>query len=321
MKSAVRIQRATEELAWDERDDSDQLSSNGSATEEECDEALSKDNCVPDETQIGHVKTPARDRKCKKTAAIKTHDCSFSGQMIYPHDVWFILSKYIFPSEVRTFALICRGTNVAVNSNKFWLRLYHHHVKKVKLLPDCLKPNRIDCRPGLRARVVRALFHSYEPLSSQLRANSGLSDELLNSVELQTCTSAFWKSTISQKPKKTWTVKFADKWALQHKISTQLSADWIMRGDFLNENSELGRSFLQVNCPNFMVTPPINGLVLTSICIGISHDMRHSSVKMVYHTPRSDGRFRKEDGVLVTLDPASDFRVLPWWHPLYPYPS
>lgn len=304
-------------MAWDEREDlTDTALSSDSEGQSNGEESLVS-------SEIQSVKTPVRDRRCKKRAA--GSGSNYSGQFTYPLDLWFILSKYILPLEVKTFALICRGANDAVSSTTtFWLRLYHRHVEKVKLLPERLKPNRIDCRPGLRARVVRALFHVYEPLKAQLMTlNAGLSEVCPSSLELQTCTSVWCKATVSQKQKKIWTfyMKFADEWALQHQSPRQFSLDWFDRVDIVNENFELGRCVLQVNCPNFIAIPAVNGLVLTSILVGISRDMRHSSVRMIFHTPRHDGRFRKEDGLSVTLDPASDVRVLHWWHPLYPYAS
>ena len=324
-----RIQRITEDLTWDQIDEEGQEEGweegQEEGREEGREEAVQNEDTDGDsELQSDQVKKPVKTRKCKKRAA-NQQTRAFSGQLTFPQDVWFVLSRYILPPEVVTFSLICRGANFAVNSSKFWLRLYHRHVQKTKihLLSDCLKPDRIDCRPGLRARVVRALFQVYSPLTSRLSPISVSSDSLFSSIELQMCTSSFWKSTVSQKPKKMWMfyVKFVDKWTLQHKRSGQRALRWVKGGDFLNENSELGRTFLQVNCPHFMATPPMNGLILTSISIGISRDMRHSSVKMVYHTPRQDGRYRKADGVIVTVDPAIDFKVLPWWHPLYPHPS
>lgn len=114
-------------------------------------------------------KTMSRSKRSKnKKKNNVTGDESSECGLIYPLDVWCLLAKYIRPEHVQKFALICKGARQAVNMRTFWLRLYNRHITQPKKLPERLQPDTIECRPGLRARIIRALFHGYEPFRSQI---------------------------------------------------------------------------------------------------------------------------------------------------------
>ena len=118
--------------------------------------------------------------------------------------------------------------------------------------------------------------------------------------------------------KKIWAFYFKFSRRGTKKLPSYFSPEWFAQVDDLNYNPEQDRSVLQVNCVNFVLLTPVQGYVLTKALVGISRDMNHNSVKLTFHSPRSDGRYRKEDGTSVTLDPAYDVRVLNWWSPSYP---
>ena len=106
----------------------------------------------------------------KQKRAVNTKATQCTG-IVYPVDLWFVLSCYITPTQVQTFALICRGANAAISSKKFWIQLYWRHCVEPWSLPNRLHPDRVESQPGLKCRVVRALFHSYEPLKCRLLPN------------------------------------------------------------------------------------------------------------------------------------------------------
>lgn len=60
-------------------------------------------------------------RRRKKTVS---ETISESGGAVYPLDIWFLLSEYIHPEDVATFACICQSTLHVVNTAKFWFSLY-----------------------------------------------------------------------------------------------------------------------------------------------------------------------------------------------------
>lgn len=44
--------------------------------------------------------------------------------VVYPVDLWFQLSRFIFPESVSTFAQLCKSTNAVVHTVQFWKTLY-----------------------------------------------------------------------------------------------------------------------------------------------------------------------------------------------------
>jgi len=83
----------------------------------------------------------------------------------YTSDFWYLISKYIKPEQVGTFASLCKETNLVVSRKGFWNRLYARYYDPIahddlpeRLLPECmLRPK------GLRANVIKMLHMTYEP--------------------------------------------------------------------------------------------------------------------------------------------------------------
>lgn len=257
-------------------------------------------------------------KKNVKLKAVSADGKSTENAVVYPLDIWCLLSRYIAPEHVQNFALICKGARDAVNTRTFWVRLYQRHVADDKKIPERLQRGRIECRPGLRARIVRALFYSYEPLRTRITLKFGITDHV-SVLESKMCISMWYKQGMCKKQeKKIWVFYFKFSRRGTKKLPSYFSPEWFAQVDDLNYNPEQDRSVLQVNCVNFVLLTPVQGYVLTKALVGISRDMNHNSVKLTFHSPRSDGRYRKEDGTSVTLDPAYDVRVLNWWSPSYP---
>ncbi|KXJ22159.1 Transmembrane protein 183 [Exaiptasia diaphana] len=139
------------DLLWFERDDFEIERSTGDDDDDDDDTA----------------NDPIIDDK-KKNKKVHKQPKGFSGENIYPEDLWHILSIFIRPEEVLSFALICKGSLNAVSSIRFWLRLYNVYVQDQEKLPSSLRPDRFDCGPGLRSRVVRALFCDFNTFKSRL---------------------------------------------------------------------------------------------------------------------------------------------------------
>lgn len=45
----------------------------------------------------------------------------------YPLDIWYLISEYIRPEDVSTFARICKSALHVVSTAKFWFRLYRRY--------------------------------------------------------------------------------------------------------------------------------------------------------------------------------------------------
>lgn len=256
-----------------------------------------------------------KNSKKKVVVGAESTECGVT----YPLDVWCLLAWYIRPEHVQNFALICTGARDAINMRTFWLRLYKRHISQPKKLPERLQPDRIECRPGLRARIVRALFHGYEPLRTRFTSNFGFT--VPSVLESQMCISMWYKQGICKKQtNKIWVFyfKFSQKSGCAKRAPCYFSPKWLEQVDDLSYNPEERKTVLQVNCVNFLPVAPVQGHILTKALVGVSRDMKHNSVKLTFHTPRFDGRYRKEDGTSVVLDPAYDVKVINWWSPGYP---
>lgn len=105
-------------------------------------------------------------RKSKKSTSIA--DDSHEYAIVYPNEVWFLISEQIAAEDVGRFALICKQTYHITTTIKFWrhlyLRYYDTNVElPVRLQKDCM------IRPGgIRACAIRSLFYTYPLLVERL---------------------------------------------------------------------------------------------------------------------------------------------------------
>lgn len=82
-------------------------------------------------------KTTRRTRK--KTVSSSEDDRS--GGSEYPLDVWYLISEYIEPEDVGTFARLCRSSYHVVNTSHFWFKLYKRYYKATPGLPERFQPD------------------------------------------------------------------------------------------------------------------------------------------------------------------------------------
>lgn len=260
------------------------------------------------------------DNKRKNKKVHHKQPKGFSGENTYPEDLWHILSIFIRPEGVLNFALICKGSLNAVSSIRFWLRLYNIYVQDQEKLPSSLRPDRVDCGPGLRARVVRALFYSFDTLKKRLvRKVKGIS--CMDGLLYWTCCSMWFRQTTTRKETKIWMFYFRFCQSKTFKFKPErYSKKWLESADFLRDNPEEGLPVLAVSCLNFVSFQPVLGMVLSEGLVGLSQNMKNYRVKLMFHNERTrDQRYRPESGFQVILDPVQDVNVMDWWHPLYPH--
>ncbi|XP_001626089.2 putative transmembrane protein 183BP isoform X1 [Nematostella vectensis] len=298
-----------DDLLWFEREDFE-------SETESADDAKIKE--TGDEVQH-HTKPTFTKQKKKEKGKQSDSNNEFSGELTYPLDLWDMIAKYIQPEDVRTFSLICRGTQMVINSSNFWLSFYNRLIPDPEKLPLELRPDRIKCRPGLRPRVIRALFHCYDPLSVRIQPNADTGHNPPDSLLHFTCLSTWCKGVISKGGKKVWIFYFKLNKRTGQKKPRTYTPEWFATVDDVNDNPEENNSVFSVVCMNYIPFPPVIGLVLTEVLTGLSAGMKHQRVKMRFHAHRDDGRYQWESGIQVILDPAREVKVLKWWHPLYPY--
>jgi len=240
-------------------------------------------------------------------------------RIVYPVDLWFQLSHYISPSCVQAFACVCKDTRLITKTANFWLSLYKRFVKhKYKDLPPHLSPGQIDVKSGLKARVVRALFHAHSPFTKRV-AHCYTVSPAVSTLESQLCCSAWWKqvdSDLAHNGKLFWLYYF--KFVPNAKVR---KPNIYRTNDLVSYNTEVNHALLRVAVPCFTRPGNVTGLYLTDVHVGVSRDLCHHKATLVFHDRPRDKRLRGgQPGVTVTFDPIIDVQLLNWWDPLYPHP-
>lgn len=82
--------------------------------------------------------------------------------VVYPEIVWYLISKYIKPDDIGAFARINKATYAITKRESFWRTLYQRYCQNNPKLPEKLKLENGYKLYGLRQRVIRALYHTYD---------------------------------------------------------------------------------------------------------------------------------------------------------------
>lgn len=82
--------------------------------------------------------------------------------IIYPEIVWYQISKYIKPEDIGNFAGINKTTYSITGQKSFWRAIYKRYCENNTKLPNRLKIENSYRNYGLRQRVIRALYHTYD---------------------------------------------------------------------------------------------------------------------------------------------------------------
>lgn len=99
--------------------------------------------------------------KKKKKHSKPEEDVQDPG-VVYPEIVWYLISQYIKPEDVGRFAGINRATFAITYRESFWRTLYKRYCQNNPKLPERLRLENSYKLYGLRQRVVRALYHTYD---------------------------------------------------------------------------------------------------------------------------------------------------------------
>lgn len=240
----------------------------------------------------------------------------------YTIDIWLVLSNYIRPEDVLTFALICKKAWTVTCTAVFWMRLYKRHYRTstylpIRLLPECMYRLR-----SLRACVIRSFYHMYEPFSSRVAKNPTLPEStpctLLNSKCL-----LFWcRKVTGNKPESLWDFYFKfKKPPLKQKNHCVNYLQPPTEYKEVHYNPDQDCLLLQITTLNFIFIPVVMGMTLAYLTINVSTDMRHHRVRLIFQDcPLLNGKKpRGEQGVQIVLDPVHSVHLLDWWHPKYPF--
>ncbi|KAH3888838.1 transmembrane protein 183-like [Dreissena polymorpha] len=289
-------EQADSDVAWFDRDIDDF-------------ELLSEDS--PGEQEEKALKKPP-SKKCLKQKP--TEACGNT----YPIDLWFLLSASIHPESVRTFALLCCGSNHVVHSVQFWKTLYRRFYCKEVGIPEELSLDTIDCIHGLRARTVRMLHFAYPPLAMKTKTTVSFEAQP-HCLVGQRCL-LMWH----QKVRNCWKfyLRFCkvDKLDLSSNVWKDItSPDFDKWHQDLFYNPNEYSSILEVTCPNYIQIPMAMGLVLNGVYLNVSSaSMRYHRLKLVMDSSfRATTAKNQNSQQELVLDPVLDVKVFPWWHPLF----
>ncbi|KAM3621307.1 uncharacterized protein V6R79_009305 [Siganus canaliculatus] len=239
----------------------------------------------------------------------------------YPMDIWLVLASYIRPEDVCRFALICRNAWTVTCTAAFWTRLYKRHYRIDADLPFRLQPDSLDRARCLRARVIRSLFHLYEPFDLRVSKIPALPESTPTTLLNSKCL-LFWVRKVSgTRPEALWEFNFKLMKQQGHgKNGCVKSLCMPRQYEDVHKNPDSDCYMLQVTTLNFIFTPVVMGMTLTLFTINVSTDMRHHRVRLLFQdSPLQRGKKRgDQSGTQVVLDPVQSVRVMDWWHPQYP---
>jgi len=196
-----------------------------------------------------------------------------------------------------------------------------------QLLPPSLQSSTVECRPhGLRARVVRSLFHVYPPLSERVLNHSTSRTTSQSDPQLLTGLRCIlvWQER-STKPNWKFYFKFrrgSGRFSCPLSVSSSNSDSRSARGllapaDVLH-NPDDRCVILLVTTPHFLPLPVVMGQVLVKA--SVTGSIFKQSLRLVFsseyiHPSRSD----IASSVIAHFDAFLSARILHWWHPHYPH--
>lgn len=230
---------------------------------------------------------------------------------VYPEIVLYWLSQYIKPEDIGNFAGINKTTYALTKRESFWRSIYNRYCKNHPNLPDRLRIENSYQTYGLRQRVIRALYHTYDVFVKKVQTMTA--EGRAYQLARRRCVSVwFYKgSSVS------WAVYFKFK-KLQIKERTK-TQDFITELGRIDANPDQDTQVLQVTCRNFHEVPPLMGMILSSVTMVHSHKAIHQRLYLDFNT----GSYNVGKDILpectVVLDTVLNMHVYDWWHPKYPH--
>lgn len=270
-----------------------------------------------------HAKKPSRRKTNARRRCVQTE--GEDEGCIYPLDLWHLLAQHILPEDVRVFAAICRNAYLVVQTANFWHSLYKRFYTPSMRLCDRLLPHSMRKVHGLRARVIRTLFHVYAPFRTRVQTTDPFKRSP-DTLEGARCL-IMWH----RHEKDLWHFFFKFRTNCQCRTTHcchrrhdnyKEDADWNIATHpaDVHYNAEEHCCVVCVVMQNYMHVPPsVMGQVLQSASVSVSHAMRYHKLKLLFTSEflRST-KDAVAAGCTVIMDPVLNVHLLHWWHPRYP---
>ena len=258
-----------------------------------------------------------------------------------PLDFWHLVSRYILPEDVGRFALICRASAAVAASQPFWrglCRRWGAGREEARTLPARLQPDCMARPRGLRAAAIRLLHLVHPPfLARAARAATVWPDPHSLTGRLcagQRCSrvgrrAAYYYFTLreagqvaragSEKEyEEAWEEE--EDWEEGEEVEMGDTRHLLARLTDIHHNTEEGCKLLQVTTASWAAVPPVLGLKLLGVQLGVALGMRYHKLRLTFGSPlaavlpTSPGQL---DCTTITLDCVASIKLLDWWSPQY----
>ena len=275
-------------------------------------------NCIGSENcLVNFNRLKEEPHTAKKDVLIHRKNVIKQSGIYYPLDIWFILANYIKPEQIQTFSRLCRGSYLAVTSVKFWTQLYKRFITNTANLPMCLTPNLIANKPGLKIRIVRALFLAYPNLVMNTRSLGEepfeIAAESLRRLVGLRCRNTWYKIESTLNSSHAYLFRFQLNEPMNENLDKNLSKAKESTLDYLNYNNEENYLVLQVKVRDFTRVQFTEHTTL----LDFSMDTNLSSLTMVFSCLNQDKRHDKYENIVIKS--VSAIQLLRWWHTSYPH--
>lgn len=154
----------------------------------------------------------------------------------YPEILFYLLSKYIKPEDIGSFARINKSAYSVTKSKAFWILQYKRHCENHPDLPDRLRADSLKAY-GLRQTVIRALYHTYDKFTRRICRKDAHPSVLVNWV----CVNVWYKRGLTY-----WNVYFKLKKPQVPTGQNNVEKDMIEELGRVDANPEEGALVLMV---------------------------------------------------------------------------
>lgn len=165
---------------------------------------------------------------------------------VYPEIVWYLISHYIKPEDVGRFAGINRATFAITERESFWRTLYKRYCQNNPKLPERLRLENGYKLYGLRQRVIRALYHTYNVFIKKV-LQQATQDSLPHLLVKRRCVNMWYCKGVAH-----WSIYFKFK---KPSFLPRIETNFIDELGRIDANPEEDNQVLQV-CVHFLFVEP-----------------------------------------------------------------
>ncbi|XP_073471749.1 transmembrane protein 183A isoform X2 [Aquarana catesbeiana] len=223
----------------------------------------------------------------------------------YTIDIWLVLSNYIRPEDVLTFALICKKAWTVTCTAVFWMRLYKRHYRTstylpIRLLPECMYRLR-----SLRACVIRSFYHMYEPFSSRVAKNPTLPESTPSTLLNSKCLLFWCRKVTGNKPESLWDFYFKfKKPPLKQKNHCVNYLQPPTEYKEVHYNPDQDCLLLQITTLNFIFIPVVMGMTLAYVAGFLEKTIQAAHEALEQFLKRREGTSHNTPCCLLVFPPA-----------------